>query len=60
VDWQRYDQVIGFISAPPSQMTAKNITVDPNLLMYIYTNETHQTYAYDKTDKFSTNVTPGF
>lgn len=43
-DWQGYDQLRNWGGT-------RGITVDQNLLLYIYTNEDHKTRVYDRTDK---------
>jgi hypothetical protein len=43
-DWEAYEAV-------RSWGGTRGITVDQNLLMYIYTNEDRKTWVYDVTDK---------
>lgn len=50
-DWLSYDSIIGFNS--------NGITTDPNLLMYIYSNEDHNTHVYDKNDHNTTTTSCG-
>ena len=47
-DWNAYEQMMN-ISLP------NGITVDPNMLLYIYTNEDNKTRVYDNTDKSQTS-----
>jgi len=50
VDWDLYgDLQDGTIALP------RGITVDPNILMYVYTDEDFQTRVYDKNDKDNEN-----
>lgn len=48
-DWDAYDAVVNWGGT-------RGITVDPNLLMYIYTNKDGKTYVYDKTDRNTTRL----
>jgi hypothetical protein len=49
VDWNAYDDL-------QSWGGARGITVDPNMLMFMYTNEDDQTRVYDNTDKTQTTA----
>ncbi len=52
-DWYRYDQMVnGTINH--GEPLDRGITVDGNLLLYIYSNQDHKTHVYDKTDKSQT------
>ncbi len=48
VDWQGYNQIL-------TADFGRGITVDSNLLYYIYTDDDHKTRVYDKTDKSKTS-----
>jgi hypothetical protein len=48
-DWRVFDN---FLSV--SDRNSQGISTDPNLLMYIYTNEDSKTRVYDKTDRNTT------
>jgi len=48
-DWAAYDEILG-LSLP------RGITVDQNMLLYIYSNEDQKTHVYDKTDKSQTTA----
>lgn len=49
VDWQKYEIMVGSDLNLP-----RGISVDKNMLLYIYTNEDRKTRVYDKTDKQQT------
>jgi len=49
-DWPAYDN---FLSV--ADRNSRGITTDPNLLMYIFTNEDSKTRVYDKTDHNTTH-----
>jgi hypothetical protein len=49
-DWTAYDQIVALTNLP------NGISVDPNMLLYIYSNEDHKTHVYDKTDKSETTT----
>lgn len=44
-DWDQYTSLVSSTSLP------RGITADPNMLLFIYTNEDGSVRAYDKTDK---------
>jgi len=48
-DWDSYDSVINWGGA-------RGVTVDPNLLMYIYTDKDRNIRVYDKTDRGTTRL----
>ena len=48
-DWSAYDAIRDWGGV-------RGITVDPNLLLYIYSNEDHKTHVYDRTDKETTRT----
>lgn len=50
-DWDQYDRILALTNL------ARGITIDPNLLLYIHTNEDNKTRVYDKTDKTSQSPT---
>ena len=50
IDWQSYDQMVS-----DSYSLPRGITVDSNMLIYIYTNQDSKTHVYDKTDKNQTS-----
>ena len=46
-DWMMYNQMVGMaVGTLP-----RGITVDSNMLLYIYSDEDRKTHVYDKTDK---------
>lgn len=49
-DWTSYDSFQRLNS-----MDYRGIHADPNMLMYIYSNEDHKTHVYDKTDHNQTS-----
>ena len=46
-DWMMYNSMVSIADGA----LPRGITVDQNLLLYIYTDEDHKTRVYDKTDK---------
>lgn len=48
-DWDSYDAVVNWGGT-------RGITVDSNLLMYIYTDKTEKMYVYDKTDRNTSHL----
>ena len=54
-DWDAYSQMVNYNRDHATDLP-RGITVDPNLLMYIYSDEDHETHVYDNTDK--TQTTP--
>lgn len=55
-DWQAYSELVHFNSDSNPQNLPNGITVDPNMLLYIYSNEDHQTHVYDNTDQNQTST----
>ena len=55
-DWQSYSQLVNFNSDSNPQNLPNGITVDPNMLLYIYSNQDNQTHVYDNTDKNQTST----
>lgn len=53
-DWDSYNALVNY-NRDNNPDLPRGITVDPNMLLYIYTNETEKTRVYDKTDKSQTN-----
>ena len=53
-DWTSYGQLVNFNSDSDPTNLPRGITVDPNLLLYIYSNEDSKTHVYDSTDKNET------
>lgn len=49
-DWSAYDQMVNYNGWP------RSITVDSNMLVYIYSNEDSKTHVYDNTDKNQTST----
>ncbi|NGM51797.1 hypothetical protein G5B46_19460 [Caulobacter sp. 602-2] len=49
-DWDQYNGLINSTSLP------RGITADPNMLLFIYTNEDGKVRAYDKTDEGTTTA----
>jgi hypothetical protein len=50
-DWLAYDSFLTI-----AQRNTRGITADPNMLMYIYTNEDMKTRVYDKTERNTTQT----
>lgn len=56
-DWRRYDELVNWNANHDAAHDFQNgITVDTNLLLYIYSNEDQQTHVYDNTDKNQTST----
>lgn len=54
-DWSAYDQVVNWNrDHDTADDLPRDITVDQNMLLYIYTDEDNKTRVYDKTDKGQT------
>jgi hypothetical protein len=58
VDWTSYDELVNWNSSHSGTEAdlPRGITVDPNMLLYIYSNEDHETHVYDNTDKNQTSA----
>jgi hypothetical protein len=55
-DWDAYSQLINWNSThSASNDLPRGITVDPNMLLYIYSDEDQKTRVYDNTDKNQTS-----
>ena len=49
-DWASYDAIKNWSGS------SRGITVDPNMLMYVYTNQDKATHVYDKNDRNTTRA----
>jgi hypothetical protein len=55
-DWRRYTELVNFNNDSDPRNLPRGITVDQNMLLYIYSNEDHLTHVYDNTDKNQTQT----
>lgn len=55
IDWTSFDQLVNWNrDHDNAHDLPRGITVDNNMLLYIYSNEDEKTHVYDKTDKGQT------
>lgn len=56
-DWDSYNTLVNWNDNHPSSTDLpRGITVDHNMLLYIYSDQDHKTHVYDNTDKNQTST----
>jgi hypothetical protein len=56
IDWIQYKAIVNWNQTHDTAHDfPRGITVDPNMLLWLYSNEDHKTHVYDNTDKSDTS-----